>query len=282
MPALPTAAAPGLLAPDTVRLAGPAGPPWLPGLESVAPEDPEGPWLQAALLGPYSADILGHLAVARSTGGPVLDLGAGGGRLSVPFARHGFEVDAVDRDAPSLLRLEAWAARCGDAVRRCVTAVHTDLAALRLRRRYRFVLLAGAMVSAVPPRARAELLALLARHLHPQGALALDYAEHAPEQLAERPCRTWRFEVPRVDGVRETATARQVFDPVALTEHIAYRSQCLSADGSLRQTLLTTDKWIVEPGALRADLARAGLRVVSSARQRLDASTSGVLLVCRT
>ncbi len=39
-----------------------------------------------------------YLAMAERTGGPVLELAAGSGRLAVPLARAGYAVTAVDND----------------------------------------------------------------------------------------------------------------------------------------------------------------------------------------
>src|SRR6476659_5247544 len=52
-----------------------------------------------------------YLAMAERTGGPVLELAAGSGRLAVPLARAGYAVTAVD-NAPEMPRRAqaAWAA----------------------------------------------------------------------------------------------------------------------------------------------------------------------------
>jgi SAM-dependent methyltransferase len=50
----------------------------------------------------YLADLPLWLAIADTVGGPILDLGAGTGRVSIPLAAAGHEVTAVDLD-PDLL-----------------------------------------------------------------------------------------------------------------------------------------------------------------------------------
>ncbi|WP_330261607.1 class I SAM-dependent methyltransferase [Streptomyces sp. NBC_00539] len=288
LPVVPAALAPVL---PSARLAG-AGAPvfvgagirdaaeFLPGLESLSPVGEHAAWLHGALLGPYSADITRCLGLAREVGGPVLDLGCGAGRLAVPFARHGFEVEAVDRDPDCLERLGAWGRRTGPQVSARLATTRADLASLRLRRAYRLALLAGAMVCAVPPAARPGLLAEVAGHLAPGGVLALDYTAHRLRGLAEDPRRTWAFQVPRFDGVEEWAVARQVFDLEDMSERITYYS-VRTGKRSSERVVLTTDKWIVDPARLTAELHAAGLRVERRSRHRLDERTESVFLVCR-
>ncbi|MFF5706957.1 class I SAM-dependent methyltransferase [Streptomyces sp. NPDC012794] len=263
-------------APAVLRPAG-----YLPGLESAAPADEDALWLHDALLGPHSADIVRYLSLARScAGGPVLDLGCGAGRLAVPFARQGFRVEAVDRDAASLERLRAWGRRIGPQVSGSLVTTRADLAELRLRGTYRLALMAGTMISAVPPHARPGLLREIATHLEPGGALALDYTAHGLRGLSQDPRRTWAFQVPRFDGVEEWTVARQVFDLDAMSEHISYH--CVRTGRlSTERLVLTTRKWIVDPERLAAELHGAGLRVERRSAHRLDERTESVLLVCR-
>src|SRR5262245_28469449 len=52
-----------------------------------------------------------YLAMAARTGGPVLELAVGSGRLAVPLAASGYEVTGVDLDRAMLARAQhAWAA----------------------------------------------------------------------------------------------------------------------------------------------------------------------------
>ncbi|MFD3942984.1 class I SAM-dependent methyltransferase [Streptomyces sp. NPDC058579] len=259
----------------------------LPGLESVSPWGEDAVWLYDALLGPHSADIVRYLDLARATTtgphgtrSPVLDLGSGAGRLAVPFARHGFAVEAVDRDPAALARLDTWARRIGPQVARLVLTTRADLTELRLHRSYRLALLAGAMVSAVPPRSRPTLLREIATHLDTGGALALDYTSHLRHGLVTEPSRTWTFQVPRFDGVEEWVVARQVFDLPTMSERITYYA-ARTGKRSDERVVLTTDKWIVDPERLAAELRSAGLRIEGRRRHRIDERTESVLLICR-
>ncbi|MDA5279429.1 class I SAM-dependent methyltransferase [Streptomyces sp. NPDC054904] len=283
VPTAPTTHAAPLAAPPAAYPTGgavPAPADFLPGLESTAPADEDAVWLHDALLGPHSADIVRYLSLARRCGGPVLDLGCGSGRLAVPFARQGFSVEAVDRDADCLERLRAWGRRIGPQVARRLVTTRADLAELRLRRTYRLALLAGTMIAAVPPPARPGLLREIAAHLEPGGALALDFTAHRRQGLSEEPVRTWAFPVPRFDGIEEWAVARQVFDLDDMSERVSYhcvRTGKLSTERVVR----TTRKWIVDAERLEAELRAAGLRVDHRGHHRVDERTESVLLVCR-
>src|SRR6267378_3615501 len=74
-----------------------------------------------------------YLALAGRTGGPVLELGAGTGRLAVPLAAAGHRVTAVDIDAAMLDRARHRARDEGPAVVGRVEFVEADLLVLESR-----------------------------------------------------------------------------------------------------------------------------------------------------
>ena len=66
--------------------------------------------------GAYREDLALWDGLARRAGGPVLDIGAGTGRVSLHLAAAGHPVTALDRDAELLAALRARAAGSGVAV----------------------------------------------------------------------------------------------------------------------------------------------------------------------
>ena len=52
-----------------------------------------------------------YLALASRSGGPILEIAAGSGRVAVPLAQAGFHVTAVDIDPAMLARAEKAADR---------------------------------------------------------------------------------------------------------------------------------------------------------------------------
>jgi SAM-dependent methyltransferase len=107
-----------------------------------------------------------YLALAERTGGPILELAAGTGRIVRPLAAAGYQVTAVDLDPAMLARLTAWAPTN-------VTAVRADLISWRPPRpEYRLAILG-----------LNSLFLMAERHLQ-QAALTTLFAALAPGGLA--------------------------------------------------------------------------------------------------
>jgi SAM-dependent methyltransferase len=121
-------------------------------------------------------DVGHYLAVARRTGGPVLDIGCGTGRVAIPLARAGVSVWAVDVSAGMLARLEARLAREPPGVRQRVQPVRQDAAGLDLPERgFALAILPFNVLMLIPHlTAQRATLAAAAAHLAPGGELALD------------------------------------------------------------------------------------------------------------
>jgi SAM-dependent methyltransferase len=123
--------------------------------------------------GAYEADLCLWSELAAAGGDPVLEIGAGTGRVALSLARDGHVVWALDREAELLAAL-AERARGLDVHTVVGDATGFDLGATRLRTilvpMQTVQLLAG-------PRERAGLLASVRRHLEPGGLVAFALAD---------------------------------------------------------------------------------------------------------
>jgi SAM-dependent methyltransferase len=107
---------------------------------------------------------LWHELAARERG-PILEVGAGTGRVALDLARAGHDVTALDREPELLDALTARAAGLS------IATVVADASDFALDRRFGLVIVPMQTVQLLP--ARAGFLAAARRHMLPGGLLAL-------------------------------------------------------------------------------------------------------------
>jgi SAM-dependent methyltransferase len=173
----------------------------------------------------YDVDLLDdpgdedlYLALARRTGGSVLELGVGSGRLAEPLARAGHAVVGVDIDPAMLERARRRLGLAGRQVAANVELVEADLLALDLpdagRFRLGFIGLNSLFLLATRDRQR-ETLAVIARHLAPGGLAVVDIWLPDTDDLARFDGRL-ALEYVRIDpetGLTVTKVASARHDP---------------------------------------------------------------------
>lgn len=86
-------------------------------------------------------DIPFLLSQAAGTGGPILEIGSGSGRLLIPLARAGYDVIGVDDSPEMLARAEVKIATQSSDIRERIRFVRADVRALELSARNEFGLI---------------------------------------------------------------------------------------------------------------------------------------------
>jgi SAM-dependent methyltransferase len=110
-----------------------------------------------------------YSALAQETGGPVLEIACGTGRVSIPIARLGFEVTGLDITPGMLERARS------KSVGLPTRWVHGDARSFDLDERFRLVFLTGNAFQAFLTRADQEaLLERVRMHLHEDGLFAFE------------------------------------------------------------------------------------------------------------
>jgi SAM-dependent methyltransferase len=165
-------------------------------------------------------DLDVYLALAARTGGPVLELAIGSGRLAVPLAEAGHHVTGVDLDGAMLERAAARARLAGRDVAARLDLIQADLLDLVLPNagdyRLAFIALNSLFVLATRD-AQKRAFVTLFRHLAPGGLAVVDVWLPDPEDLARFDGRLM-LEYDRVDpetGRDVTKMSAARFDPSA-------------------------------------------------------------------
>jgi SAM-dependent methyltransferase len=120
--------------------------------------------------GSYRADLSLWRELAAAQRGPVLDVGAGSGRVALDLARAGHAVTALDREPELLSALRRRAGTAGLSV----ASVVADATGFDLGRRFALVIVPMQTIQLLPE--RAPFLAAARRHLEPGGLLAIAIA----------------------------------------------------------------------------------------------------------
>jgi SAM-dependent methyltransferase len=97
----------------------------------------------------------------------VLDAGCGTGRVAIELARRGIETVGVDIDSEMLSTARRKAPE--------LTWIEDDLATLRLDRRFDAAVMAGNVMIFLAPGTEAAVIANVAEHLVPGGALVAGF-----------------------------------------------------------------------------------------------------------
>jgi SAM-dependent methyltransferase len=203
--------------------------------------------------GAYTADLALWRELAGAGGGPVLDVGAGTGRVALDLARAGVEVWALDRD-PELL-----AALVERADGLPVTPVRGDARDFALDRAFPLVLAPMQLVQLLGgARGRTAFLARAAAHLAPGGRVACALApalEAFDAATATLPTPDMRDEGHRVLFSQPVRVAAEddgwVIERVR--QVVSDRGEVTTADDAIRLDA-------VSPEGLEREGADAGLR----------------------
>jgi SAM-dependent methyltransferase len=198
--------------------------------------------------GSYAEDLRLWRSLAEEHGDPVLDVGAGTGRVTLDLARAGHRVCALDRDPDLIAALERRLGTNAEIVRAPsqapVTTVVADACDFDLgERRFPLVIVPMQTIQLLGgPDGRADFLRCARRHMLPGGALAVAIAEVLD-----------LYEV--VDGMP------MPLPDVREEDGFVYSSQptAVRADGSgfvlerLRETVAPDGERTVEENAIRLD-----------------------------
>jgi len=191
----------------------------------------------------------------------ILELGAGTGRLTIPLARDGRSVTALDQSRPMLDRLRGK--KLPPSVARRITTVEADLCTFDLGGE-KFPLVIAAFNTFEHLYTRSEVDACLRRvaaHLEPGGVLAFDVQLPDLAWLIRDPGKRWaktRFTDPTTRRAMVYST-NHVYDPISQIVMIRLYYDPVEGRAGARTVTLSQRKFF--PAELEALLAHADFQV---------------------
>jgi SAM-dependent methyltransferase len=224
--------------------------------------------------GGYDLDLPLWHELADREGSPVLDVGAGTGRVALDLARRGHEVVALDRD-PALL----------DALRErgvglSVSTVAADARDFALDRRFALVIVPMQTLQLLGgPAGRARFLARAREHLTPGGLLAVALAD-ALECFDEEHDQPPPPDLRDVDGVVYASRPVRVRD-LGGRAAIDRVREIVAIDGTLTRSDNVVELDRLEPEELEEEAVAVDLRAEPQRRipQTLEYVGSTVVML---
>lgn len=181
---------------------------------------------------------------AKQGGGPVLELGAGTGRITLAIARDGIRIHALEVDAAMLDALRRKVAAQSREVQERVAVIDGDMRTFQLTER--FALIIAPFRAFLHNVTEADQLACLRRvreHLRPGGRFAFNVFHPSLEYMAQHAgalAGVWRWAgtFPKADGGCIVRSEANRYDTVRQCVHSQHRYEELGSDGALVRTFL--------------------------------------------
>lgn len=234
----------------------------------------------------HRRDVAFYADLARRARGPVLELGAGTGRITFALLAAGARVTAVDRAPAMLERAQERAQRLPRAQRERLQLMEADLRTLRVRQRFSLIVAPFNLLMHMYTRKDLErALARIRAHLAPGGKLAFDVLAPDLGVLRRDPARFYRCRpvFDPSDGQRYAYAEQFAYEPATQLQTVSMHFQRLDKPEIERVTQLVLRFYF--PQELLALLQYNGFRVLRHegdfAGGALDADSESQVVVAR-
>ena len=220
----------------------------------------------------FRGDVDWYRRKAQECGGPVLELGAGTGRITLAIARDGGLIHALDADPGMLEALRLKLAAQPSEIRERVIVVNGDMRDFQLKERFALVIAPlRVLLHNLTESDHLACFRCVREHLRPGGRFAfnvfhpsLEYMAHHAGPLAG----VWRWTgtFPGDDGGWVVRSDANRYDTVRQRVHSLHRYEEYGADGTLERTFLhQLELSYLYPADIRRLLEQAGFRSVQIA-----------------
>jgi ubiquinone/menaquinone biosynthesis C-methylase UbiE len=218
----------------------------------------------------HQGDIEWYCGKAQGSGGPVLELGAGTGRVTLAVAAAGIPIHALDSDRAMLQALQSKLAGRPPEVQARVTVVPGDMRTFDLGERFPLIICPfRAFLHNLTEPDQLACLARVRQHLRPSGRFAFNVFHPSLTYMAQNTgelAGVWRWSntsvLPSGGWVVQSDANR--YDTVAQVVYSLHRYEVYGPDGALERTaMLRLDLAYLYPGDIQRLLTAAGFQEVT-------------------
>ena len=215
-------------------------------------------------------DVDWYCREAQRCGGPVLELGAGTGRVTLAVAAAGVAIHALDSDAGMLERLRSKLEASPTDVRARVTVVAGDMRTFDLAERFELIICPfRAFLHNATEADRLACLARVRQHLRPAGRFAFNVFHPSLTYMAQNSgelAGVWRWggTHPLPSGGWVVQSEANRYDTVAQVVLSLHRYDVFNASGVLERTsMLRLKLAYLYPSDIRRLMESAGFTDVT-------------------
>ena len=228
-----------------------------------------------------TARISFYCDLAKTIGGPVLEIACGSGLVTIPIAALGLDVTGVDLAHPMLQHARKKAEAQGLTVR----WEAADARSFDLGTKFQFILLTGNAFQAFLRREDQEaLLASVKRHLAPNGIFAFETRNPSGHDLTDQPEEEFDQRYTSVEGHQVAVSFTQAYDPIAQVMYwTSYRRWNDGERDHTKESRIACR--FTHPQELEALLHYTGFQVVEQygnwSKEALSPSSPSIITVCK-
>ena len=218
---------------------------------------------------------------ARMTGGPLLDLACGTGRMTLRMAELGYQVTGVDI-TPEMI---AWARQKAAKQDLSIEWVVADARTFHLGKQFSFIyMLENAFQFFLTREVQEAMLARVREHLLPEGCFLFETRNPTPRNLLEvRHPEPQQFTMP--DEGQLVITDERHYDPMTQIQHYTRHLTLLQSGEKRDEKTLRVALRYVYPQEMEALLYHNGLQTRacygSWQQEPLTATSPSMIYVCQ-
>ena len=219
--------------------------------------------------GAMKGDIDWYRGKALASGGPVLEVGAGSGRVTIPIAESGIPVHALDREPSMLQALRQKMAALPKETQARIAITEGDMRAFAIHNRFPLAIIPfRAFLHNQTVDDQLACLRCVREHLRPEGELAFNVFHPSLEYMARHAGAfegVWRWSGTKdlADGAYASYSEATSYDTVRQQLHSCIRCEEYGRDGLLARTFqFRLDLAYLYPSDIQRLLEAAGFDLI--------------------